>query len=277
MTTIALVFIFLFAFSANAQTLKLMTYNIRLDLAIDGDNDWNHRKDFFSTQIQFYAPDIFGIQEALPNQVTDLEKRLRNYDHVGIGRDGEGKGEASSIFYDKARFQMKETHTFWLSETPDRVSKGWDASYIRICTYVLLKDKRTKWTFWVFNTHLDNNGVVARTRGMALILAKIKEVNLKSDPVVFMGDFNSEPGSELLINLKKVMTDSRDVSEAKPFGPSGTFNGFKFNEPVTKLIDYIFVSDPSRMIVKKYAVLSDSDNLKYPSDHLPVYVELYLK
>ena len=91
-----------------------------------------------------------------------------------------------------------------------------------------------------------------------------------------MGDFNSEPGSDLLINLKKVMTDSRDASEAKPFGPSGTFNGFKFNEPVTRLIDYIFISDPSRMIVKKYAVLSDSNNLKYPSDHLPVYVELVL-
>ena len=97
LVAIALVFIFLCGFTANAQTLKLMTYNIRLDVAVDGDNDWNHRKDFFSSQIQFYAPDIFGIQEALPNQVTDLENTLRNYDHVGIGRDGEGKGEASAI------------------------------------------------------------------------------------------------------------------------------------------------------------------------------------
>ncbi|HKZ78567.1 MAG TPA: endonuclease/exonuclease/phosphatase family protein [Pyrinomonadaceae bacterium] len=276
MKNIALVFILLFAFNANAQNLKIMSYNIRLDVAVDGDNGWNHRKGFLTSQIQFYAPDILGIQEALPNQVADLENTLRNYDHVGIGRDGEGKGEASAIFYDKARFQMKETHTFWLSETPDRVSKGWDASYIRICTYVLLKDKKTKRTFWVFNTHLDNSGVVARTKGVALILVKIKEVNLKNHPVIFMGDFNSEPGSDLWINLKKVMTDSRDVSEAKPFGPSGTFNGFKFNEPVTRLIDYIFISDPSRMIVKKHAVLSDSNNLRYPSDHLPVYVEVLL-
>lgn len=277
MKNILLVFILLLAGSADAQHLKLMTYNIRLDVAVDGDNDWNHRKDFVNSQIRFYAPDILGVQEALPNQIADLETGLRNYDHVGIGREGEGKGEASAIFYAKARFQMKETGTFWLSETPDRVSKGWDAAYIRICTYVLLQERKTKAAFWVFNTHLDHQGVVARTRGIALILVKMKEVNRTNHPVILMGDFNSEPASPLLINLKKVMTDSSDVSEAKPFGPSGTFNGFKFNEPVTRLIDYVFISDPSRMIVKKYAVLSDSNNLKYPSDHLPVYVEIVLK
>jgi endonuclease/exonuclease/phosphatase family metal-dependent hydrolase len=253
-----------------------MTYNIRLDLAADGDNDWNHRKDFFTSQILFYAPDIFGIQEALPNQVADLENNLRNYDHVGIGRDGEGKGEVSAIFYDKRRFRVTNARTFWLSETPDKVSKGWDASYIRICTYALFKDRKTRRAFWVFNTHLDNNGVRARSNGMALILATIKSANTRHYPVILTGDFNSEPDSELLINLRKVMTDSREVSEAKPFGPSGTFNGFKFNEPVTRLIDYIFISDPSRMKVKKYAVLSDSNNLKYPSDHLPVCVEMAL-
>ena len=74
--------------------------------------------------------------------------------------------------------------------------------------------------------------------------------------------------------LKKVMDDCREVSEEKPFGPSGTFNDFKFNEPVTTLIDYIFISKNSTMKVKKYAVLSDSKDLKYPSDHLPVYVEI---
>lgn len=276
MKNVALVLILLFAANASAQNLRVMTYNIRLDVAVDGDNDWNHRKDFFSSQIQFYAPDIFGIQEALPNQVADLENNLRNYDHVGIGRDGEGKGEASAIFYDNRRFTVTNARTFWLSETPYKVSKGWDASYIRICTYALFKDKKTRRAFWVFNTHLDNNGVVARNKGVALILATIKSANTKNHPVILTGDFNSEPDSELLINLRKVMTDSREVSEVKPFGPSGSFNGFKFNEPVTRLIDYIFISDPSRMKVKKYAVLSDSNNLKYPSDHLPVYVEMVL-
>ncbi len=89
-----------------------------------------------------------------------------------------------------------------------------------------------------------------------------------------MGDFNSEPTEERIINLKNEMTDSKDVSEEKPFGPSGTFNGFKHNEAVTKRIDYIFLSKDSKIKVKKYGVLSDSKDLKYPSDHLPVYIEI---
>lgn len=259
---------------ATAQNLKLMTYNIRLDLPSDKENDWNHRKDFSSSQIRFYAPDIFGVQEALPNQINDLENSLPEYGHVGIGRDGEGKGEASAIFYIRSRFKVANERTFWLSETPNQVSKGWDASYVRICTFALLKDRKTKQTFWVFNTHLDNNGAVARAKGVEMILAKIREVNTKNYPVILMGDFNSEPDSALLINLRRVMTDSREASEAKPFGPSGSFNGFKFNEPVTRLIDYVFVDNSKRIAVKKYAVLSDSINLRYPSDHLPVFVEL---
>ena len=89
-----------------------------------------------------------------------------------------------------------------------------------------------------------------------------------------MGDFNSEPSEERIVNLKKEMIDSKEVSEEKPFGPTGTFNAFKYNEAVTKQIDYIFLSKENSITVKKYAVLSDSKDLKYPSDHLPVYIEI---
>lgn len=184
----------LFAIAANAQTLKVMTYNIRLDVAVDGENDWNHRKDFFNSQIRFYEPYIFGIQEALPNQVNDLVASLPTYDHVGIGRDGIGRGEASAIFFDKARFRVTKEQTFRLSETPDKISKGWGASYIRICTFALFTEKQTKQTFWVFNTHLNNNGVAARTKGVEMILGKIREVNKTNYPVIFMGDFNFRTG-----------------------------------------------------------------------------------
>lgn len=258
----------------NAQSLKVMTYNIRLDVAVDGENDWSHRRDFFSSQIRFYEPDIWGVQEATPNEMDDLDKLLPEYGHVGIGRDGIGKGEASAIFFKKDRFKVSNEQTFWLSETPNKVSKGWDASYIRICTYALFRDKKSKQTFWVFNTHLDNNGLVARAKGIEMILAKMNEVNKKDYPIIFTGDFNSEPDSELLINLRKVMTDSREASEQKPFGPSGSFNGFKYNEPVTRLIDYIFVDKSGRFKIRKYAVLSESINLRFPSDHFPVFVEM---
>jgi endonuclease/exonuclease/phosphatase family metal-dependent hydrolase len=256
------------------QTVKMMTYNIRLNLDSDGANSWTNRKDFFNSQIQFYEPDIFGVQEATPSQVIDIQTALSQYSNIGVGRDGFGKGESSNIFYKKDRFKIEQESTFWLSETPDVISKGWDAAFNRVCTYALFNDLKTKKTFWVFNTHLDHIGEQARTEGIALILSKIKALNTKKYPVIFMGDFNSEPTENRIIELKKVMNDSKDVSQEKPFGPSGTFNGFKHDEAVTKRIDYIFISKNNEFKVQKYAVLSDSKDLKYPSDHLPIYIEI---
>jgi endonuclease/exonuclease/phosphatase family metal-dependent hydrolase len=261
----------------NAQNLKVMTYNIRLDVAVDGENDWTHRKDFFTSQIQFYEPDIFGIQEATPPQVIDIATALTQYSDIGIGREGVGKGESSNIYYKKDRFKLLESNTFWLSETPDKISKGWDAAFNRVCTYGLFKDLKTKNIFWVFNTHLDHMGELARTNGILLILSKIKELNTKNYTVFFMGDFNSQPKEDRIIALNKEMNDCREISEEKPFGPSGTFNGFKHNEPVIELIDYIFISKNSKFKVRKFAVLSDSKDLRYPSDHLPVYIEISYK
>jgi endonuclease/exonuclease/phosphatase family metal-dependent hydrolase len=264
-------------FVGTAQSLKIMTYNIRLDLDSDGENSWTNRKDFFASQIQFYEPDIFGVQEATPNQVIDISTSLSQYSIIGIGREGVGKGESSSIYYKKERFSILASSTFWLSETPDKISKGWDAACNRVCTYALFKDLKTSKTFLVFNTHLDHIGELARTNGLKLILSKMEELNTQNDPVIFMGDFNSEPTTDRIIALKKVMNDCREISQTKPFGPSGTFNNFKHNEPVKKLIDYVFVSKKNEFIVNKFAVLSDSKDLKYPSDHLPVYVELFYK
>lgn len=268
------IIIFLFSNMSNAQNLKIITYNIRLDVATDGENAWSNRKDYFCSQLAFYEPDVFAIQEALPNQVLEIATALPNYNYIGIGRDGAGKGESSNIFYKKEKFELLQESTFWLSDTPEIISKGWDAALNRVCSYALLKDKKSKRIFWVFNTHLDHIGKLARTNGIQLILSKIKSRNTENYPVFFMGDFNSEPTEEQIINLKKEMIDSRDVSIEKPFGPSGTFNAFKHNEAVTKRIDYIFLSKNNISRVMKYAVLSDSKELKYPSDHLPVYVEI---
>lgn len=264
----------LLAVIAHTQTVKMMTYNIRLDVASDGENDWSHRRDFLVSQLKFYAPDIFGVQEGLPHQIDFLQKNLPGFASEGIGREGFGKGESTHIFFDRAKFSLKKSHTFWLSATPDSVSMGWDAACLRVCTAVLLKKKGSKQPFWVFNTHLDHVGETARQNSIDLILKKMATFNPKNLPVIFMGDLNAEPNSVVVSKVKKEMLDCREISEMPPFGPSGTFNGFKFNEAVTKLIDYIFVSRSPMILVKKHAVLSDSKNLRYPSDHLPVLVEL---
>ena len=255
----------------------MMTYNIRLDVAVDGENNWSHRKDFFTSQIQFYEPDIFGVQEATPNQVIAISNALLQYDKIGIGREGVGKGESSNIYYKKDRFMVKNEITFWLSETPNEISKGWDAACNRVCTFGLFEDIKTNKTFWVFNTHLDHIGEIAKTKGIEMILNKITQVNKENLPVFFMGDFNSQPEENRILELKKIMNDSRELSIEKPFGPIGTFNNFQYNEPVTKRIDYIFLSKNNGFTIQKYAVLTDSKNLRFPSDHFPVLIEISIK
>lgn len=256
------------------QPIKVMTYNIRLNIKSDGDNAWDNRKAVLAEQVKFYEPDFLGIQEALPEQVNYLDSSLSKYRHIGVAREGEGKGEASSIFYNFRRFDLLSQNTFWLSATPDSVSKGWDAAYLRVCTCGLFFDKKTKKKCWVFNTHLDNTGEVARIKSTELILKTINRLNVSKLPVILNGDFNSTPESSVISMLKSELKDAREISLMKPFGPAGTFNNFQFEKPVTMLIDYVFVSKSPLITVEKYAVLSDSYNLKYPSDHLPVFVQL---
>lgn len=269
--------LFFFSLVAFGQELPVMTYNLRLDLASDGENAWPKRKEFLVSQIQFYEPGIFGTQEGLPHQLSYINNELKDYKMLGVGREGGNKGEYSAIFYNALKYDTLETSTFWLSETPEKVSKGWDAAYLRVCTYGLFKDKKTKKKFWVFNTHLDNEGEEARYKGMELILNTISFLNTKNYPVILMGDFNSIPDSRVITNLKTKMTDAREVSSETPFGSFGTFNGFKFCEPVQNRIDYIFISNGGKIKVNKYAVLTDSKDMKYPSDHFPVFAELLFK
>lgn len=266
----------IFFTTGKAQDISVMTYNIRLDIASDGENAWPNRKDFLLSQIQFHAPDFIGTQEGRPNQIADIKERLEDYDFIGHGRDGGNKGEFSAIFYNKTKYKVLKDHTFWLSETPEIFSKGWDAAYPRICTYGLFKDLKTKAIILVVNTHLDHVGQQARLEGMNLIQQKIAEINTHDYPVILTGDFNAEPDNILITNLSKEMLNTETVAKMT-FGPKGTFNGFKFFEPVTIKIDYIFISKSSGFKVEKYAVLSDSDNLRYPSDHFPVYVEMTLE
>lgn len=266
----------LFFTSVYSQDLTLMTYNIRLDVKSDRENSWSNRKDFWISQIQFYEPEIFGIQEGLPHQVQFIKEQLPKYDYVGEGREGGNKGEYSAIFYNKDKFFIEKHGTFWLSETPQKKSIGWDANLPRICSYALVKNKISGNIFWVFNTHFDHIGKKARAKSARLILKKILKICSKNVPVVLMGDFNALPKSKAINILNSEMNDSKEVAILQPFGPKGTFNGFQYLKESTARIDYIFV-DKELIKVKKYAVLNNSCNFKYPSDHFPVYVQLTFK
>lgn len=267
--------ILLITFSSSAQ-IEVMSYNVKYANENDGENSWSKRKDHITNQLKFYEPDILGMQEVVLQQLLHFGEHLPQYKYVGVAReDGKQKGEYTAIFYDTIKFVQEESQTFWLSESPDKISVGWDAALPRICTWVRLKDRNTGKRFLVFNSHFDHIGEKARLESAKLILMKIKEVNSEDLPVILMGDFNLEPEAEGIKLLSRQMNDSKLVSSNVSFGPIGTFNGYKLDQSSTRRIDYIFTSVGNIEVIK-YGVLTDSKDLKYPSDHFPVLVELTL-
>jgi len=263
--------------SGKSQEMKVITYNIRYDDMKNTETSWSQRKEMLVNQLKFYEPDLFGIQEGLINQLKYIDSSLSSYQYIGVGRDdGETKGEYCAIFYNTSKFKAIKQSTFWLSPTPDTVSMGWGAKFNRICTYALFQSIETKKFIWVFNAHFDHMAEMARENSAKLIIEKINKVNIKKYPVIFMGDLNAEPQASPIQYISSIMNDSRLVGADLVFGNEGTFNGFEFNKPLTKRIDYIFTSKNDFKMLK-YAVLSDSKNCMYPSDHLPVYVEMVVK
>lgn len=267
----------LFSVMAFAQTeVKVMSYNIRLDVKSDGENWWENRKDKVAGLMKYYAADFIGGQEVQHHQLVYLKEQLTGYDHIGVGRDdGKEKGEYSCIFYNKEKFKPVKQGTFWLSQTPDSVSMGWDAVCNRVCTWGLFRAVKGKKKVWVFNTHFDHVGKTARVEAAKLILAKMKELTAGNNfPVVFMGDLNSKPADEPVTLLSSALDNARAISAETPYGPADTWNGFKFNQQPNGCIDYIFTGRGTGIKVKKFATITDSYDMKYPSDHFPVMATL---
>lgn len=256
-----------------SQTANVVSFNIKYDNTADTINNWNDRKPHLAKLIQHYDSDIVGIQEGLHHQVAYLNNTLADHSYVGVGRDdAKEKGEYSAIFYNTRKFKVLKTNTFWLSETPEKVSVGWDASMERICTYALFENRASKKKIWVFNTHFDHRGMQARVNSAQLIYKKIREINTSNLPVILMGDLNLTPETEPIQYLKKNLTDAKEVTRKPFYGPVGTFNGFDQGRIMKNRIDYFFVKDVE---VLSYSHIDDRmPNNKHISDHLPVLMTI---
>ena len=258
------------------KPVNVITYNIRYNTPSDKENAWPNRRADVVALLKRHKVDVFSVQEALFNQIMDLKEGMTGFDYVGVGRDdGNVNGEFSAIYYNTNRYILTESGTFWLSKTPKVPSKSWDAALNRICSWARLKEKETQKTFYIFNTHFDHIGVKAKKESAILILKKISEIADRKDPVLLTGDFNLTPEEKPLILIRQKLKDSRQISKTVPQGPVGTFNGFDFASKLENRIDYLFVN--KLLEVNKYSVLTDSRENRYPSDHLPVLVELQLK
>ncbi|MDX2003509.1 MAG: endonuclease/exonuclease/phosphatase family protein [Chitinophagales bacterium] len=261
---------------ASAQQFKVMSYNIRYKNVTDGINQWDNRKEKVAEIIK--RADIAGLQEVLNVQIQDLKALLPAYDYVGVGRDnGKKKGEFSPIWYLKSKYSVVKWGTIWLSEKPDKKgSKGWDADLPRICTWARMKDKSSGTEFYVFNTHFDHKGKVARVESAKLAIEKIKEIAAGS-PVLFVGDFNmtNETEGYKILMMKENGVNLRDAFYlVSTQGEVNTSYGFNVSKKDGKKIDYVFVSPQWK--VMSHTIYTDNNGTSYPSDHLPVLAEVGL-
>jgi endonuclease/exonuclease/phosphatase family metal-dependent hydrolase len=256
-------------------SVRIMSYNIRYDNPGDGARAWDYRKQEVATLIRFYAPDLMGLQEVLHGQLLYLEDQLADYGRIGVGRDdGQQAGEYAPIFYRKEQFELLDHGTFWLSETPEQPSVGWDASMERIATWGQFRRKSKNDTIYFLNTHFDHRGEQARQESAQLIREWVTK-QAANYPVAITGDFNANPQSVpyQIMTKNNQLRDAYAASRLPSVGPDRSFSGFTVADTLPgERIDYVFVS--SKIQVNRHAIVSSFRDGYYPSDHLPVIADV---
>jgi endonuclease/exonuclease/phosphatase family metal-dependent hydrolase len=253
----------------SSDEVKVISYNIRFANKKDGANIWQNRAKASPAMIKDYAPDVFGVQEALAVQLEYLDGKLPQYSFVGVGReDGKKKGETMAIFYNTRKVRLLDWGTYWLSETPEKPSRGWDADCKRTATWTLMEMKGSGKKFFYVNTHLDHRGDMAQQKGLELILERIAAMNPEGLPMILTGDFNVEPDAPVLYGLNAKMTDAR--RSALKTDSRATFNAWGKS---ASIIDYIYHSGFSECAEFETIVRQYKDVL-YISDHYPIVSRL---
>ena len=256
------------------DSYTFITYNIGRDNPQNGENNWHNRKADIASFIDFYEPDVVGIQEGLQNQVAGLDGKLKEYSYVGVGsEDGNIKGEYMAIFYRQDDLEVVSSGTFWLSTTPKEANIGWDGSHHRICTYAQFKNKESGKEFWVFNTQFDAEGKQAREKSVDMVYREMYKLTRNEAPMILMGDMNQTPETPPMRKLAAILRDCYTESEEPLFGPKSTAYGFDVTNKKGSRVDYIFVNDKIKT-VQQYAVLAHWNDGRLLSDHFPVYVEV---
>ena len=247
--------------------ITFMSFNVRYATADDGANAWPLRQGLVYDAIARRAPDVLGVQEALASQVDDLLVHLPGYAYVGVGRDdGKRAGEFAAVFYKRDKFQVVESETFWLSDTPDVPgSKSWGNTVVRVCTRVRLRTADGL-VFDAFNAHYDHESQPSRERSSALVLSRVLAAGV---PAVLMGDLNAGETNAAVASLKEgglvdtlrvLKPDEKDV---------GTFNGFDPKGTKGEKIDYVFTTPGWKVL--DAGIDRSTFDARCPSDHWPVW------
>ncbi len=248
------------------DAIRILSFNIRFGEL--GDVERKYRRDLVVQTIYDIEPDSFGVQEATPEWMHDLEKLLPQYGWVGLGRDGEHNGDHNAVFYKKDKYEVLESETFWLSETPEVVSKSWDASHTRICTWAMLRNKQTQKCYVHVNAHFDHRSTPAKRESAKLVCAMTERFT--DLPVFFTADMNTDIRSQVYKTMTGSFHDSR--TDAPITTDMVTYhNLFK---DYTDIIDYVLYRGDVTPTV--YRVVTKPVCGRYVSDHFPVYADFRL-
>jgi len=267
-----------------------MSFNIRYGTANDGDDSWPNRSALAIGVIRHHTPDVLGVQEALRFQLDEMRSALPEYEELGVGRDdGETAGEYAAILYRSDRFEVEQSGTFWLSDTPSVAgSMSWGNRITRICTWARLARLDMTDRFYVFNLHLDHQSQTSRERSVELLAQRIA-TRATTDPTIVLGDFNAGEENPAIRFLTGAVDQLTAEGEATPRSPRlkdtyramhsaptgvGTFNAFR-GEAGGEQIDWILVS--SEWEVLEATIVRTNIDGQYPSDHFPVTALIRLK
>lgn len=269
--------------TGKSAIIKVMSFNAKVDDRSGTVTDWNHRRDGAVAMIKDNAPDLIGLQEGQAHEITYLSKNLPDYKWYGIGRDsGEvpettdsySREETMAIFYNSKVLEMQEHGTFWLSATPEKISKGWDAGYNRTCTWARFTIIATGKTIYFFNTHLDNSGSTARRESIKLIVSKMAEINPAGEPSFLTADFNSSTSDAIFDPLRKVMQDARAM--AAYTDNHNTFHNYE-SAAGKSTIDHVWFGGKETLVVKYHTVIEKYAGVQFVSDHYPIYGQFRVK
>ena len=232
---------------------------------------WFYRADLIRNNIDEVKPDIIGFQEVTWMHYGYLQDIMQGYDSVIMYRDNFILSEGCPIFYRTDKFELIDKNSFWLSETPEVMSKDWNSACYRVCSYVKLRQLNTNKEFVVFNTHLDHVSDEARINGIKVVLDKINE--LGDVPAYLMGDLNAKPNSKTLKSVYEFFEDGQVVADITTDGATYQKWGEKLN---SERIDYI-VASIGKTNIYEYGIVDTLYDGVYPSDHFPIYIKTAVK
>lgn len=255
-----------------SDEITIMSTNVRCYSPEDMfKKSWFYRAHLIIDDINAVKPDIIGFQEVSPLHYDYIVKSMPGYLHEMAYRDDFILSEGCPIFYRADKYERIDSGSFWLSETPEVMSKDWGSAHYRICIYVILRDKASGQEFVVFNTHLDHVSDEARIEGIKVVLDKIAEFG--DLPAFLMGDLNAEPDSKTILSTKDAFDDAHDIADVADDGATFHKWGTKLNND---RIDYIMISK-DKSIVSEYRIVNNCHDGVYSSDHSSIYIKVKLK